>query len=261
MDRRQIISMIGGAIAAASTGRSASLGAAAKIPRIGIIDNEPDWDAFRQELHDLNYTEGHTVEFEYRRADGMPERLAAAARELAQLPVDVIAVYGTPAAQAAQQASKSIPIVVIGVGDPAAAGLVTNFAHPGGNITGNTILGPDIVTKRLQVVRDAIPKATRLALLWNPNNVSSAAILDEMWRTTPLFGMSLTPFLSYGTSLADLFRRGARYADKILHGAKPGELPIEQPVSFGLVVNLKTARAIGVEFPAALLARADEVIE
>jgi putative ABC transport system substrate-binding protein len=315
--------MIGGAIAAASTGPSASLGAAAKIPRIGIIDDDPDWDAFRQELRDLNYSEGHTVVFEYRRADGMPERLAAAARELTQIPVDVIAVYGTPAAQAAQQASKSIPIVVIGVGDPAAAGLVANFARPGGNITGNTILGPDIVTKRLQVLRDAIPKATRLALLWNPNNVSSAAILDEMWRTTPFFGMSLTPFeartaedfqqvftamltkrpdvvlttndslhqmhmpeviefllknripgmfqlrrnvvdgglMSYGTSLSDLFRRGARYVDKIVHGAKPGELPIEQPVSFGLVVNLKTARAIGVEFPAALLARADEVIE
>jgi putative ABC transport system substrate-binding protein len=235
----------------------------------------------------------------------------------------VIAVYGTPAAQAAQQASKSIPIVVIGVGDPAAAGLVTNFAHPGGNITGNTILGPDIVTKRLQVLRDAIPKATRLALLWNPNNVSSAALLDEMWRTTPYFGMSLTPFearaaedfsqvftamrsnrpdvvfttndamhqmhmaqvidfllqnriagmfqlrrnvvegglMSYGTSLSDLFRRGARYVDKILRGAKAGELPIEQPVSFGLVVNLKTAHAIGIEIPAALLARADEVIE
>ena len=323
MDRRQIISMIGGAIAAAGTGPPASLGAAAKIPRIGIIDDDLDWNAFRHELHDLNYTEGHTVEFEYRRADGMPERLAAAARELAQIPVDVIAVYGTPAAQAAQRASKSIPIVVIGVGDPAAAGLATNFAHPGGNITGNTILGPDIVTKRLQVLRDAIPQATRLALLWNPNNVSSAAILDEMWRTTPFFGMSLTPFearaaedfsqvftailskrpdvvlttndalhqmhmpeviefllknripgmfqlrrnvvdgglMSYGTSLTDLFRRGARYVDKILHGAKPGELPIEQPVSFGLVVNLKTARAIGVEFPAALLARADEVIE
>jgi ABC-type uncharacterized transport system substrate-binding protein len=323
MDRRQVIGVIGGAIAAASTGVSASSGAAAKIPRIGIIDDDPDWDAFRQELHDLNYTVGHTVEFEYRRADAMPERLAAAARELAQIPVDVIAVYGTPAAQAAQQASKSIPIVVIGVGDPSAAGLVTNFAHPGGNITGNTILGSDIVTKRLQVLRDAMPKAARLALLWNPNNVSSAAILDEMWRTTPFFGMSLTPFearsaedfsqvftailsnrpdvvlttndslhqmhmpevieflrknripgmfqlrrnvvdgglMSYGTSLADLFRRGARYVDKILHGAKPGELPIEQPVSFGLVVNLKTARAIGLEFPDALLARADEVIE
>jgi putative ABC transport system substrate-binding protein len=325
MDRRQVITLIGGtaAMSAASTCPPASLAAAAKVPRVGIIDDGPDWEAFRQELHELNYIEGHTIAFEYRRADGMPDRLAAAARELVQSLVDVIAVYGTPAAQAAQQATKSIPIVVIAVGDMAAAGLVTNFARPGGNITGSTALGPDIATKRLQVLRDAIPIVSRLALLWNPNNVSSAAILDELWRTTPFFGMSLTPYearaaddipkvlaemlanrpdvvlttndamhlthmaevidflvknripgmfqlrrnvvegglMSYGTSLPDLFRRGARYVDKILHGAKPGELPIEQPVSFGLVVNLKTARAIGVEFPAALLARADEVIE
>ena len=195
MDRRQIIRLIGGtaAIAAAGTAGSARLSAAAKVPRVGIIADGPDWDAFRAELHELNYTEGHNIAFEYRRVDGTPAELAAAARELAQLPVDVIAVYGTPAAQAAQQATKSIPIVVIAVGDLAAAGLVTNFAHPGGNITGNTALGPDIVTKRLQVLRDAIPTVSRVALLWNPNNVSSAALLDELWRTTPFFGMSLTP--------------------------------------------------------------------
>jgi putative ABC transport system substrate-binding protein len=325
MDRRQIIRLIGGtaAIAAASTCLPASLSATAKIPRLGIIDDGSDWDAFRQELHELGYTEGKNIAFEYRRADGLPDRLAAAAQELTQIPVDVIAVYGTPGAQAAQQATKSIPTVVIGIGDLSAAGLVANFAHPGGNITGNTILGPDIVTKRLQVLRDAVPTASRLALLWNPNNVSSAAILDELWRTTPFFGMSLTPLeartaedfpqvfaamlsnrpdvvlttndalhqmhmaqvidfllknrvpgmfqlrrnvvdgglMSYGTSLPDLFRRGARYVDKILHGAKAGELPIEQPTSFGLVINLKTAHAIGLEIPAALLARADEVIE
>jgi ABC-type uncharacterized transport system substrate-binding protein len=324
MERRQIIMLIGGAAAAAAAGTwPSNLAAAAKIARIGIIDDGPDWDAFRQELRELNYVEGRTIAFEYRRADGMPDRLGAAARELAQIPVDVIAAYGTPAAQAAQHATKTIPIIAIAVGDPVAAGLVANFARPGSNITGNTILGPDIVTKRLQLLRDAIPGATRLAFLWNPNNVSSAAALDEMWRTTPFFGMSLTPYearatddfpqvfaamasnrpdvvlttndslhqmhmaevidfllknriagmfqlrrnvvegglMSYGTSQPDLFRRGARYVDKILHGAKPGELPIEQPVSFGLVVNLKTARAIGVEIPAALLARADEVIE
>jgi putative ABC transport system substrate-binding protein len=323
MDRRQIIRLIGGtaAIAAASTCLPAS--AAAKIPRLGIIDDGPDWNAFRQELHELGYTEGKNIAFEYRRADGLPDRLAAAARELAQSPVDVIAVYGTPGAQAAQQATKTIPIVVIGIGDLSAAGLVANFAHPGGNITGNTILSADIVTKRLQILRDAVPTASRLALLWNPNNVSSAAILDELWRATPFFGMSLTPLeartaedfpqvfaamlsnrpdvvlttndalhqmhmaqvidfllknripgifqlrrnvvdgglMSYGTSLPDLFRRGARYVDKILHGAKAAELPIEQPTSFGLVINLKTAHAIGLEIPAALLARADEVIE
>src|ERR1041385_5076402 len=189
MERRQVITLIGGAAAAAAAGTwPAHLAAAAKIVRVGIIDDGPDWDAFRQELRELNYVEGHTIAFDYRQAGGMPDRLGAAARELAQIPVDTIAVYGTPAAQAAQQASKTIPIVVIGVGDPAAAGLVANFAHPGGNITGNTILGPDIVTKRLQLLRDAIPRAARLAFLWNPNNVSSAASLDEMWRTTPFFG-------------------------------------------------------------------------
>jgi putative ABC transport system substrate-binding protein len=324
MDRRQIIRLVGGtaAFAAATVWPRGSAGAA-KIARVGIIDDGPDWEAFRQELHELNYIEGQNIAFEYRQVNGTPDRLAAAAHELAQIPVNVIAVYGTPAGQAAQQATKSIPIVVIAVGDLGAAGLVASFAHPGGNITGNTALGPDTVTKRLQVLRDAIPTVSRLALLWNPNNASSAAALDELWKTTPYFGMSLTPveartaddfprafaailsnrpdavlttndamhqihiaqvidfllknripgmfqlrrnvvdggLMSYGTSLPDLFRRGARYVDKILHGAKPGELPIEQPVSFGLVVNLKTARAIGVEIPPALLAGADEVIE
>jgi putative tryptophan/tyrosine transport system substrate-binding protein len=322
MDRRQIIRLVGGTAAFAAACPLGSAGAA-KIARVGIIDDGADWDAFRQELHELNYIEGQNIAFEYRRADGMPERLASAVRELAQIPVDVIAVYGTPAGQAAQHATQSIPIVFIGGGDLAAAGLVASLAHPGGNMTGNTALGPDIVTKRLQVLRDAIPTVSRLALLWNPNNVSSASLLDELWRTTPFFGMSLTPYeartaddfpkafiamlsnrpdavlttndsmhqmhmaqvidfllknripgmfqlrrnvvegglMSYGTSLPDLFRRGARYVDKILRGAIPGELPIEQPISFGLVVNLKTARAIGVEIPAALLARADEVIE
>src|SRR5690242_1422721 len=124
MERRQIIRLIGAAaLAAASTSGRGSLRAATKIHRIGIIDDGPDWNAFRQELHELNYTDGQNIAFEYRRADGMPDRLAAAAHELAQLPVDVIAVYGTPAAQAAQQATKSIPVVVIAVGDLVAAGL------------------------------------------------------------------------------------------------------------------------------------------
>jgi putative tryptophan/tyrosine transport system substrate-binding protein len=324
MRRRRFITLIGGAAAAGAWPLlPTASSAAAKVARVGIIDEDPDWETFRAELHQLNYVEGQNIVFEYRRADGMPDRLVVAARELVELPVDVIAVLGTPAAQAAKQATKTIPIIAISIGDPVAAGLAAGFAHPGGNVTGNTILGPQIVTKRLQVLRDAIPSVSRLVFLWNPNNVSSAALLDELWRTTPFFGMSLTPLeartaddfprvfaemssnrpdavlttndglhqihmsevidflnknripgmfqlrrnvvegglMSYGTSLSDLFRRGADYVDKILRGANPADLPIEQPVSFGLIINLKTARAIGLEIPATLLARADEVIE
>jgi len=114
-----------------------------------VSESLTDWEPFRRELRDLNYVEGQNIAFEYRRADGAPDRLATAAGELAGIPVSVIAVSGTPAAQAAQRATKSIPIVAISVGDPVAAGLVSNFAHPEGNITGNTILSADVVTKRL----------------------------------------------------------------------------------------------------------------
>ena len=290
------------------------------MQRIGIIDNSPSWDPFRQQLRELNYVEGQNLTYVYLRTDGSPDQLDAAAMALAQLPVNVIVAFGTPRAKAAQRATKTIPIVAISIGDPIGSGLVTSLAHPAGNITGNTILGPDIVTKKLQILKDAIPAMTRIR---NPENSATADILEELRKAVPLFHMTLVSLparttvdfdrvlaqmssdrpdavlltsdpvhqahmpevidfllknriaglyqvrehvvagglMSYGVSLADLFRMGALYTDKVLRGSKPENLPFAQPVAFEFVINLKTAKAIGLEIPAPVIARADEVIE
>ena len=144
MNRREFIALLGGAAAAASAPLARAQQRPTKIPRIGIIDDGPIWEPFREALRETGYIEGQTIAFEYRRANGNPGRLAAAAAELARLPVDVIATYGTPASRAAKAATSTIPIVMIRVGDPVAAGLVQSLARPGGNITGNTILAPDL---------------------------------------------------------------------------------------------------------------------
>jgi putative tryptophan/tyrosine transport system substrate-binding protein len=160
--RREFITLLGGAAAWPFAVRAQQH---AKIPRIGIIDDSPRWNAFRHELRDLGYLEGQNVAFDYAYGEGVPERLTEAAAQLVRLPVDVIATYGTAAAFAAKQATTSIPIVMISVGDPVRAGLVTNLAHPGGNVTGNTILGPDIGAKRLQLLQELIPTIRRVAFL------------------------------------------------------------------------------------------------
>ena len=322
MRRREFITLIGGVtIACPLVSRAQSL--SGKVQRIGIIDDSPGWDPFRQQLRELNYVEGQNLAYVYLRTDGSQTQLDAAAMTLAQLPVNVIAAFGTPRAKAAQRATKIIPIVAISISDPIAAGLVTSLAHPGGNITGNTILGPDIVTKKLQILKDAIPTAARIAYLWNPENSATADIVEDMRKAAPLFHMTLISLparttvdfgrvfaqlssdrpdavlltsdpshqahmpevidfllknripglfqvrehvvagglMSYGMSLSDLFRMGALYTDKILRGTKPGDLPIAQPVTFEFVINLKTAKAIGLEIPTSVIARADEVIE
>ena len=165
---------------------------AAKIPRVGIIDDGPVWNAFRQGLRDLGYLEGQNIAFEYRYGDGLPDRLAEVAADLVRRPVDVIAVYGTPPARAAKQATSKIPIVMIGIGDPVGAGLVTSLARPGENITGNTILGPDVASKRLQLLKEGVP-ASRVALLWNPDNASHAAYLEEMRIAASTLKVTLIP--------------------------------------------------------------------
>src|SRR5580692_10644553 len=187
--RRQFISVLGGTAAWPLAARAQ--GASGKIQRIGIIDDSPSWDPFRQQLRELNYVEGQNLTYVYLRTDGSPAQLDAAAMALAQLPVNVIVAFGTPRAKAAQRATKTIPIVAISISDPIGSGLVTSLAHPAGNITGNTILGPDIVTKKLQILKDAIPTMARIAYLWNPENSATAAILEDLRKAAPLFNMTI----------------------------------------------------------------------
>jgi ABC-type uncharacterized transport system substrate-binding protein len=319
--RRELITLLAGAaVAWPIAARTQQL---AKIPRIGIIDDSPIWNAFRHGLRDLGYLEGQNIAFDYRYAGGLPDRLAWVAVELVRRPVDLIATFGTPPTLAAKQATTTIPIVMMGVGDPVGAGLVSSLARPGGNITGNTILAPEVAGKRLQLFKELIPSLSRVAFLWNPDNASHPAQLAELRVAVETLGIKLLPVpvrssdefdnafaamigerpdaflmtndpfhqlsigrimdflannrlpgmfvtrevvvaggvLSYGASLPDLFRRGASYAHKILQGTKPADLPVEQPVKFELVINLKTAEAIGLSIPESFLLRADEVIE
>ena len=189
MNRRAFIALLGGAAAAAPAVRPrAAYGQ--KVPRIGIIDDSPLWDAFRQGLREHRYVEGRTIAFEYRETAGDPDRLAAAAAELARLPVDVIATYGTPPTRAAKLATARIPIVMIGIGDPVGAGLVTSLARPGGNITGNTVLSPDLSAKRLQLFKEAFG-VTRVAFLVNSDNASNVAVLDELKAAAPPLGLTI----------------------------------------------------------------------
>jgi putative ABC transport system substrate-binding protein len=165
----------------------------ARLPRIGIIDDALMWQAFRQALRELGYIEGQNIAYEYRYGEGEPGRLATVAAELVRRPVDVIATFGTPPTHAAKEATATIPIVMIGIGDPVRAGIVASLARPGGNITGNTVLSPDLGAKRLQIVREAIATATRVAYLANPDNASSVATLAEMKIAAAAAGMVLIP--------------------------------------------------------------------
>ena len=321
MIRREFIALLGGA--AATWPLEARAQQRNRVRRIGIIDDAPIWNHFRQGLRDLGYVEGQNVGIEYRVAEGRPDRLAAAAAELARLPVDVIATFGTPASRAAKAATTTIPIVAISIGDPVRAGLVASLARPGGNVTGNVILGPDLISKRLQLLKELMPSASRLAFLWNPDNASNAAMLDELRPAVTMVGGSIISIavraaseldgalaammkerpdallmtndplhqlhvskvigflaqnqvpgifqtrenvvagglMSYGASFPALFRRGAFYVHKILQGTKPEDLPVEQPTKFELVVNLRTAKSLGLAISEAFLLRADEVIE
>lgn len=279
--------------------------------------------AFFEDLHALGYVEERTVRIERRYAAGDLQRLDRFANELAELKVDVIVALATPAAQAAQKATRTIPIVFFAVVDPLGAGLVSSLARPGGNATGISLLSTDISAKRLELLQEVVPKLTRVGVLWNPGNASNELQLREIeeaakersvlvrrleirgkddvkpavmtasqFRADALMAMddpviaqqaSLIAVLAtssripttagfsmlvdngflvaYGPSLSDQFRRAAVYADRILKGAQPADMPVEQPRTFELVLNLKTARALGLAVPRSLLLRADRLIE
>jgi putative ABC transport system substrate-binding protein len=270
----------------------------------------------------LGYTEGHNLVVDIRFADGKFERLSGLAAELVRLRVDVITAFSTPAALTAKQATATIPIVFTGVGDPVGAGVVASLSRPGGNVTGVSIMATELSGKRLELLRAAVPKATRVAMLWNSTNPGMVLRAREAEVAARTLGMTLLslgvrdvdtfdsafaviarerpdalltlvdPFtrlhrgrivefaaahrlpamyearefaeggglIVYGPNLAVLERRAATYVDRILKGANPADLPVEQPTRFELVVNLKTAKAIGFAIPQSIMIRADEVI-
>src|SRR6516164_732390 len=207
--RRELLAALGGAAAAwPLMARAQQPG---KTPRIGIIDDSLHWNAFRHGLRDLGYLEGQNIAFDYAYGDGVPERLAEAAAALVRRPVDVIATAGTPASFAAKQATTTIPIVMISIGDPVGVGLVPSLARPGGNITGNTNLGPEVGAKRLQVLKEAIPTVSRLAFLWNPDNASNVLQFEQIQAAAPTLGVtvisvSVSPRIEFETAFAAMMK-------------------------------------------------------
>jgi putative tryptophan/tyrosine transport system substrate-binding protein len=332
MRRRKFITVIGVAATWPFAGHTQQ---AMKTPRIGILSlgsgDKSDaslktLDAFVPALRELGYTEGQNIAFERKFADGDANRLSELAQELVGRRVDAIVALATPAVNAAKKATSTIPIIGIGMADPVEDELASSLARPGGNVTGTTFLGPELVSKRLQLLKEIVPALSRVVVLWHPRaygertmigmlkEIESAAqalgaklqlvpaespadldsaftsmtteradglivfpspmLYSQYSRIVPFAadsripamyaareGVELGGLVSYGVNLPDHSRATAIYLDKILKGAKPAELPIQQPTKFELVVNLKTANSLGLTVGRDFLLIADEVIE
>jgi len=328
MDRRTFLSGI------SLTALSASLATEAqqqteKVYRIGYLGNgsasaqAKRVESLRASLRDLGYVEGKNIVMEFRWAEGRLDRLPDLAAELVRLKLDVLVTAGTPGTLAAKQATKTIPIVMVGIGDAVATGVVASLARPGGNVTGSTDSVPELTAKLLELLKEIMPRTRRVAVLVNPDNIqkggptsktmeSAAASLkvelqkfeargpnefesafsgmtksrvdavlvpsdvifnDNVGAVADLAAKKRLPsagikafaeaggLIGYGLNFPDMDRRAAYFVDKILKGAKPGDLPVQQPTKFELVINLKTAKALGLTIPQSLLIRADEVIQ
>ena len=325
MRRRDFIKVIAGLAASPLAARAQT--SSGKVYRLGILQPgkppEPLVDALRDRLKELGYSEGHNIAYEYRWAEGKLDRLPELAKELVDLKVDVISVLSTPAAIAAKSATKTIPIVFTGVGDPVGAAVVPSLSHPGGNVTGVSILATELSAKRLEILKVIVPSATPVAMFWNDTNPGMVLRAREAQSAADKLSVNLQsigvhdlisfdaafakinesqfnalltlvdPFtreyrqriidfaakrrlpaiyesrefvdagglISYGPSLPALQRRSADFVSMIFKGAKPGEIPVEQPTKFELIINLKTARALGLTIPPTVLERADELLD
>jgi putative tryptophan/tyrosine transport system substrate-binding protein len=324
MRRRELLSLLAGAAAAWPLAARAQQ--AARLPRLGVLllstpQADPQMETARRALRDLGYVEGQNLAIEYRYAEGRPERLPALAADLVRTRPDVMFALGGDVTPAAVKATQTIPIVFTSSADPVRLGFVASLARPGGNATGVTFLLDELASKRLEILKQAAPRVSRVGFLWNPDHVDNE--LPEAERAAASLGVELKPLtvrgpadfdgafmaatqaridalyvvssrltlqnlgrivnfvaenrlplaggfgawakqhglLSYGPNVEDMTRRAVAYIDRILKGTKPADLPVQQPTRFELVINLRTARALGLDVPLQLQQLADEIIE